>query len=105
MKPVDWSASHLWEFSPIDDERFPAVELAKRCGELGTSVTAMYNAANEEAVGAFVEGRIGFTRIVEIVEAVVMRQGGGALSPLRDIDDVTAIEHDARVLAQEMIKR
>ena len=63
------------------------------------------NAANEEAVGAFVEGRIGFTRIVEIVEAVVMRQGGSALSPLRDIDDVTAIEHDARVLAQEMIKR
>ena len=104
MKPVDWSASHTWEFTPIDDERFPAVELAKRCGELGTSVTAMYNAANEEAVGAFVEGRIGFTRIVEIVEAVVMRQGGGALSPLRDISDVTAIEHDARVLAQELIR-
>lgn len=104
MKPVDWSTSHNWDFSPIDDERFPAVELAKRCGELGTSVTAMFNAANEEAVGAFVAGRIGFTRIVEIVEAVVMKQGGGALSPLRDLNDVTAIEHDARVLAQELIR-
>jgi 1-deoxy-D-xylulose-5-phosphate reductoisomerase len=104
MRPIDWSTAQTWEFSPIDDDRFPAVELAKRCGELGTSVTAMYNAANEEAVGAFVEGRIAFTRIVEIVEAVVMEQGGGALSPLRDIDDVTAIEHDARVLANELIR-
>lgn len=104
MKPVDWSKSHTWEFTPIDHERFPAVELAKRCGELGTAVTAMYNAANEEAVGAFVEGRIGFTRIVEIVEAVVMKQGGGALMKLRDISDVTAIEHDARVLANELIR-
>ena len=104
MRPIDWSKSHTWEFSPIDHDRFPAVELAKRCGELGTAVTAMYNAANEEAVGAFVEGRIAFTRIVEIIEAVVMEQGGGALSPLRDIDDVTAIEHDARVLANELIR-
>jgi 1-deoxy-D-xylulose-5-phosphate reductoisomerase len=104
MRPIDWSKSHTWEFSPIDHDRFPAVELAKRCGELGTAVTAMFNAANEEAVGAFVEGRIAFTRIVEIIEAVVMEQGGGALSPLRDIDDVTAIEHDARVLANELIR-
>lgn len=104
MKPVDWQRSHEWTFSPIDHERFPAVELAKRCGELGTSVTAMYNAANEEAVGAFVEGRIPFTRIVEIVEAVVMELGGGALSPLRDIADVTAIEHDARSYAHQLIR-
>ena len=104
MKPVDWSKAHTWEFAPIDNERFPAVELAKRCGELGTAVTAMYNAANEEAVGAFVEGRIGFTRIVDIVEAVVMKQGGSAMAPLRDISDVTAIEHDARVLANELIR-
>jgi 1-deoxy-D-xylulose-5-phosphate reductoisomerase len=104
MQPIDWSTSQTWNFSPIDHERFPAVELAKRCGELGTAVTAMYNAANEEAVGAFVEGRIAFTRIVEVVEEVVLRQGGGALSPLRDIDGVTAIEHDARVLANELIR-
>jgi 1-deoxy-D-xylulose-5-phosphate reductoisomerase len=104
MKPVDWSKAHTWEFAPIDNERFPAVELAKRCGELGTAVTAMYNAANEEAVGAFVEGRIGFNRIVDIVEAVVMKQGGSAMAPLRDISDVTAIEHDARVLANELIR-
>ncbi len=104
MKPVDWSKTHQWDFSPIDNERFPAVELAKRCGELGNAVTAMYNAANEEAVGAFVEGRIGFTRIVETVEAVVVKLGGGALSPIRDINDVTAIEHDARVLANQLIR-
>jgi 1-deoxy-D-xylulose-5-phosphate reductoisomerase len=104
MKPIDWSRSHTWEFTPIDNERFPAVELAKRCGELGTAVTAMYNAANEEAVGAFVEGRIAFTRIVEVVESVVVKQGGGALTKLRDIDDVTAIEHDARVLANQLIR-
>lgn len=104
MKPLDWTKAHQWDFSPIDNERFPAVELAKRCGELGNAVTAMYNAANEEAVGAFVEGRIGFTRIVEIVESVVVKLGGGALSPIRDINDVTAIEHDARVFANQLIR-
>lgn len=104
MKSVDWKSAQQWEFSPIDNERFPAVELAKRCGELGNTVTAIYNAANEEAVGAFVEGRIGFTRIVEIVESVVVKLGGGALSPIRDINDVTAIEHDARVLANQLIR-
>lgn len=104
MKPINWSQRAEWEFMPIDHERFPAVELAKRCGELGTAVTAMYNAANEEAVGAFVEGRIAFTRIVEIVESVVVELGGGALSPIRDISDVTAIEHDARVLANNLIR-
>lgn len=103
MRALDWSASHSWEFAPIDSHRFPAVELAKRCGELGTSVTAMFNAANEEAVGAFVEGRIAFTQIVEIIEAVVVQLGGGAISPLRDLSDVTAIEHDARVLANQLI--
>jgi len=104
MSPVDWSKEHRWEFSPIDSERFGAVDLARRCGELGTAMTATFNAANEEAVAAFIEERIGFAEIMEVVEKVVLTLGSGEVNTLRDLADVSAIENDARVLAQEIIK-
>lgn len=103
MPAIDWSESSSWDFEPLDNERFPAVELAKRCGELGTSVTAIYNAANEEAVAAFVAGRISFLGIVDVVEQVVQKLGGGAVSKVRSLEDVSAIEKDARTLAQELM--
>ena len=105
MPALDWSKAQSWDFEPVDHERFPAIELAKRCGELGTSVTDMYNASNEEAVDAFVAGKITFPSIVEIVEKTLVRLGAGAQSKVRDLADVTAIEHDARTLARELISR
>lgn len=103
MPAVDWSKGSSWDFEPLDNERFPAVELAKRCGELGTAVTAMYNAANEEAVAAFIAGKIGFLGIVDLLEKVVQKLGGGAVSQLRSLEDVSAIEKDARILARELM--
>ncbi|MFM7462756.1 MAG: 1-deoxy-D-xylulose-5-phosphate reductoisomerase, partial [Actinomycetota bacterium] len=103
MPAVDWSKNSSWDFEPLDNERFPAVELAKRCGELGTAVTAMYNAANEEAVAAFIAGKIGFLGIVDLLEKVVQKLGGGAVSQLRSLEDVSAIEKDARILARELM--
>lgn len=103
MPAIDWSMSSSWDFEPLDNERFPAVELAKRCGELGTAVTAMYNAANEEAVAAFIAGKIGFLGIVDLLERVVQKLGGGAISQVRNLDDVSAIENDARTLARELM--
>ena len=103
MPAIDWSMSSSWDFEPLDHERFPAVELAKRCGELGTAVTAMYNAANEEAVAAFITGKIGFLGIVDLLEKVVQKLGGGAISQVRNLDDVSAIENDARTLARELM--
>ena len=100
---IDWKTSHTWSFQPIDNERFPAVELAKRCGSLGGSVAAMYNAANEVAVDAFMKNLIPFTAIVDIIEKTVTKLGGQAISVVRDLNDVSAIENDARRVAHEAL--
>ncbi|MFM8330032.1 MAG: 1-deoxy-D-xylulose-5-phosphate reductoisomerase, partial [Actinomycetales bacterium] len=52
---IDWKESHSWNFEPIDHARFPSIELARRCGAMGGAVTAMFNAANEVAVAAFLK--------------------------------------------------
>ncbi|CAN7489226.1 1-deoxy-D-xylulose-5-phosphate reductoisomerase [Knoellia sp. LjRoot47] len=70
-EPCDWSLTQSWDFAPLDDEAFPAVRLARRVGEAGGTFPAVYNAANEVAVDAFHEGRIGFVDIVDSVERVV----------------------------------
>jgi 1-deoxy-D-xylulose-5-phosphate reductoisomerase len=105
MPAIDWKQSHTWSFEPIDNERFPAVDLARRCGALGGSVAAMYNAANEVAVAAFMKEQIPFTAIVDTIEATVTKLGGNAISVVRDISDVSAIEKDARQVAQEALSR
>ena len=102
--PIDWSKSHIWNFSPIDNEKYPAVELAKRCGELGGGLPAVYNAANEVAVAAFLAQRIKFTAIIELVERVVQAFGSNTPTTIRDISDVSAIEQSARMKAEELIK-
>ena len=53
---VDWTTPETWEFFPLDDEAFPAVELARKAGELGGTAPAVYNAANEACVDAFRAG-------------------------------------------------
>ena len=102
--PIDWSKSHTWNFSPINNEKYPAIELAKRCGELGGGLPAIYNAANEVAVAAFLAQRIKFTAIIELVEQVVQSFGSNTPTTIRDISDVSAIEQSARVKAEELIK-
>ena len=103
--PVDWSSSHTWTFSPIDNERFPAIDLARRCGTLGGGLPAIFNAANEVCVAAFIDGKIGFTSIIETVEEVVQSLGSKSAGALRDLADVSAIEKDARRIAQEHISK
>lgn len=67
----DWSTTATWEFFPLDDEAFPAVSLARRCGMAGGSAPAVMNGADEACVAAFLDGRIPFTAIVDTVAAVV----------------------------------
>lgn len=69
--PLDWTTGSEWTFSPLDDEAFPAVALAKQVGEAGSTYPAVFNAANEQAVLAFHAGRTGFLDIVETITAVV----------------------------------
>ena len=67
----DWSAATAWTFEPVDHETFPAVQLARRAGEAGSTAPAVINAANEECVAAFLAGDIPFLAIVDSVQRVL----------------------------------
>ncbi|CAN2208749.1 Dxr 1-deoxy-D-xylulose 5-phosphate reductoisomerase [Candidatus Nanopelagicaceae bacterium] len=103
--PIDWTQSHTWNFAPIDTGRFPSVALARECGAIGGGAPAIFNASNEVAVQAFVDGLITFTDIVSVVSASVDALRSSAASKLRDLSDVSAIEEDARRTAHELIKK
>jgi len=102
--PIDWSKPSNWQFEPIDNQKYPAIELAKNCGKSGGGLPAVYNAANEVAVAAFVAGEIKFPAIIQTVERVVMSLSSSAPITIRDISDVSAIEQTARTKANEFIK-
>jgi 1-deoxy-D-xylulose-5-phosphate reductoisomerase len=98
---LDWTAAHTWELLPLDDAAFPAVALAKAAGRAGRCRPAIYNAANEEYLAAFVDGRLPFLAIVDSVER--------ALADAPDFDepgtveDVLAAEAWARAYAREIV--
>jgi len=103
--PINWSQSHTWNFSPIDLKRFPAVSLARECGEIGGGAPAIFNASNEVAVQAFIEGKVSFTSIIEIVSSTVEQMRDVAGNKLRDLSDVSAIEENARSIANHNVKK
>jgi 1-deoxy-D-xylulose-5-phosphate reductoisomerase len=65
--PIDWSEPAAWTFEPLDHTAFPAVELAKAAGRAGGTTPAVFNAANEAAVEAFIGGQLAFVDIVDTV--------------------------------------
>ncbi|AQT80766.1 1-deoxy-D-xylulose-5-phosphate reductoisomerase [Mycolicibacterium litorale] len=67
----DFSKAASWEFEPLDAAVFPAVDLARHAGQTGGCLTAVYNAANEEAAEAFLAGRIRFPAIVRTIADVL----------------------------------
>ena len=75
-RACDWSAPTSWTFEPLDDEAFPAVQVARQAGQLGGTAPAVFNAANEECVEAFHAGRIGFLDILGIVAHVLGEHAG-----------------------------
>jgi 1-deoxy-D-xylulose-5-phosphate reductoisomerase len=97
--PLDWSTASAWTFEPLDSIAFPAVELAKRVGSAGGTYPAVFNAANEQAVAAFHEGRVGYLGILETVERVVDLHEEGELS----IDAVLEAERWARRTADSLL--
>ncbi|WP_342000641.1 1-deoxy-D-xylulose-5-phosphate reductoisomerase [Microbacterium sp. LWH7-1.2] len=70
-RPLDWTTATSWTFEPLDDAAFPAVRLAKQVGRAGGTYPAVFNAANEQAVDAFHEGRLSFLGIIDVIERVV----------------------------------
>ncbi|MFP5372076.1 MAG: 1-deoxy-D-xylulose-5-phosphate reductoisomerase [Actinomycetes bacterium] len=98
---LDWSAASTWEFQPLDERAFPAVRLARSAGEAGGVVPALYNAANEEAVAAFVAGRLSFRGIVDVVARTL--DDAPDLGAPTCVEDVLAAEKWAREHARGVI--
>jgi 1-deoxy-D-xylulose-5-phosphate reductoisomerase len=101
--PCDFSTASTWEFEPLDADVFPAVELARHAGQTGGCMTAVYNAANEEAAEAFLKGRIGFPAIVGTITDVLHGADQWAASPAT-VDDVLEAQRWARERAQRAIQ-
>lgn len=97
---LDLGAVANLAFEKPDLERFPALKLARSALQAGGAAPTILNAANEIAVAAFLAGQIGFLEIVECVEAVL---GAYQPPPPAHLDDVTAIDAQARVRALEHI--
>jgi 1-deoxy-D-xylulose-5-phosphate reductoisomerase len=98
---LDWTAASSWEFTPLDDEAFPAVTLARRVGAAGGTYPAVYNAANEACVDGFLKGGVRFPEIVETVARVVDDHVPPA-GPL-GIEDVLAADDWARTRARQLL--
>ena len=106
----DWTHAATWEFFPLDDVAFPAVALARQVGAAGGTFPAVYNAANEACVEAFLDGRIRFTDIVDTIARVVEQHGeqggdtGGGIDPLGlDVDAVLRADAWARSQARSVL--
>lgn len=99
-RKLDFATLRQLDFEPVDEARFPAIALAHRVIEQGGTSGAVLNAANEVAVAAFLERRIGFLEITEVV-----RDSLDAI-PIRAVtclDDVLAADADARAHARSMV--
>jgi 1-deoxy-D-xylulose-5-phosphate reductoisomerase len=79
--------------------------LAREVGAIGGGLPAVFNAANEVAVQAFVDGALKFTEIVKTVSSVVDSLRASVSITLRDLSDVSAVEEDARRTAHEFLKK
>ncbi|WP_399552308.1 1-deoxy-D-xylulose-5-phosphate reductoisomerase [uncultured Bifidobacterium sp.] len=103
----DWGAAASWTFEPLDDEAFPAVSLARQCLAASQKHTAVLNAANEQAVHAFLAHRLPYLGIVDTVKAVLDEMDAGLRSaPLfESVEEMERIEDEARRRADDLIDR
>ncbi|MFE5335703.1 1-deoxy-D-xylulose-5-phosphate reductoisomerase [Isoptericola sp. NPDC056573] len=102
--PCDWTRAASWTFEPLDEDTFPAVGLARAAAAASATHPAVYNAANEQGVAAFLAGRIGFLDIVETVERVLAEHDGVAAAGVT-LDAVEGAERWARARADEILAR
>jgi 1-deoxy-D-xylulose-5-phosphate reductoisomerase len=99
----DWTTAQSWTFEPLDDAAFPAVALARQVGTAGGVAPAIYNAANEEAVAAFLGGDLAFTGIVDTVSRVLDESAEEGTGNVDELSDVLRAESLARVRARALI--
>ncbi len=100
VQSLDLVAAARLDFEAPDLDRFPALRLAREAAEAGGTAAAALNAANEVAVAAFLEGRLGFPGIPRLIEAVLERHGNRSAQTLAAV-----LETDrwAREVAETMV--
>ena len=98
---IDWTRATALQFEPVDRATFPLLELAVRAGRQGSTAPAALNAANEEAVTAFLDGRLPFPGIAEVVTEVLERHRPPAAL---DLEAVLATERWSRDLARTLVE-
>ncbi|WJY97822.1 1-deoxy-D-xylulose-5-phosphate reductoisomerase [Corynebacterium fournieri] len=101
---LDFSKAFEWTFEPLDDDAFPAVRLARQAAQQGDPYPAIYNAANEVAVDGFVQGRLKFPYIVDVIAEVLDGAGDFAEAPA-DVNAVLRTEARARERAAAVVER
>ena len=99
---IDWAACGPLEFEPPDHEAFPCLGLAYAAGRAGGLAPAVLNAANEEAVGAFLDGQITWSAIPDVLNAVLSRHDGGRAD---GVDAVIDADRRGREAARREIGR
>ncbi|MEV6588052.1 1-deoxy-D-xylulose-5-phosphate reductoisomerase [Streptomyces acidicola] len=100
----DWTKASTWEFYPLDTDAFPSVGLARHVGQLAGTAPAVFNAANEECVDAFLNGTLPFNAIMETVTRVVEEHGVPGTGTSLTVVDVLEAETWARARARELTK-
>ncbi|WP_413450628.1 1-deoxy-D-xylulose-5-phosphate reductoisomerase [Georgenia phoenicis] len=101
IAPCRWDEVTSWTFEPLDEDTFRGVCLARQAAAASATHPAVLNAANEECVAAFLDGRLGFLAITDILEQVLAEHDGAAADRL-DLATVHAVEDWARRRAREL---
>jgi 1-deoxy-D-xylulose-5-phosphate reductoisomerase len=99
---IDWATVGRLDFEPPDRRSFPCLGLAYEAGRRGGTAPAWLNAANEVAVAAFLDGRIRWAQIAEVLSDTLDRHDG---APAADLDTVVDVDRRARVAAGAAIAR
>lgn len=104
-QPCDWTKAASWTFEPLDNEVFPAVDLARYCLTASQKHTAVLNAANEQAVHAFLDRRLPYLSIVDTVREVldVMDADLRSAPLFESVEEMSQVEQTARRLADDLI--
>lgn len=104
-RPLDFSTAQSWTFEPVDEETFGAIALARAAHRRGGGAMAAYNAANEEAVDAFFDGRLSFLGIVDLLGEVLADPSLPTTDAADGVDGVLRVEDAARAIARRLIAR
>jgi 1-deoxy-D-xylulose-5-phosphate reductoisomerase len=101
IEPLDLAAGLILEFTAPDEDAFPCLALARAAGEAGRTAPCVLNAANEVAVAAFLDGRLPFLGIAEVVEGTL---NATDTAVAHDLDELVAMDAEARKTAAALTR-